>query len=352
MWKHSGKTYYFSVNICLDFPTVIRDATPTGDAPIIYFVPMCSPDNPTFHTYADTVLWEDSGRAVFLGNCVGSGCAGGSSLFAVTPTGARLRPAVALSNNREAIAVVDLHCDRLVPPKRSGSQPKGGVGEVFYYHIQTSAAGVEIVPAQKEPTPDALSRGVLNPALFGYLGKQLRMTFLGVEGYGSFDQEKFSAWNFELYSVLGHHDVMVTHLHHDAYALLSDVDRSFAWKNRNSPRTERESTTEERFHQFPYFEVSAFHKVLGVPVPVDTITAFDRHTPTFDEIRMLLDLGMDWTAGASDEGFRNAATKHKWILAVTKTEPGQIDAVMTSISITPTRSRDLSIVSTVLSSRN
>jgi hypothetical protein len=327
-WKHDKRRYHFRVSICLDFPTVIYDATNTGDDPLLHFVPMCSPDNPTFHTYADTLLWEVGGRAVFLANCVGTGAAGGSAVFAVTPAGARLKPAVSLSSNHESIAIVDVHCDRLVPPKRSGKEPKGCLGQVFLYQVQTSAAGIEIVPTDPAPAFEPVERGVLNPSVFAYLGKQLRMTFLGVEGYGAFDKQAFSQRNFELYSVLGHHDVMVTHLHHDAYTLLYDVNQTLAWKLRTGVRSERQATlSEQTLQQFPYFEVSAFHKVLGHSVPAESAGAFDLHPPTPDDLAKLLDLGMDWNA--ADEAFRNGARAKGWILDVTRLEPGAIDAVMT-----------------------
>jgi predicted amidohydrolase len=137
-WTHDGRAFYFTVNICLDFPMVIRDVTPAGNDPLIHLVPMCSPETTTFRTYADTVLWEAGGRAVFLCNCVGANAAGGSALFAVTPTGARLRPVVSLTNNNEGIACIELYCDRLVPPKRTSKEPRVAVGQVYQYDIQTS----------------------------------------------------------------------------------------------------------------------------------------------------------------------------------------------------------------------
>ena len=45
---------------------------------------------------------------------------------------------------------------------------------------------VAIVPTEDESTLEAFDQRVLNPALFGYLGKQIGMTFLGVEGRGFF----------------------------------------------------------------------------------------------------------------------------------------------------------------------
>jgi hypothetical protein len=330
-WNVDDRSFFFTINICLDFPTVIRDVTPTNDSPLVHFVPMCSPDMNTFRTYADTVLWENGGRAVFLCNCVGGIASGGSALFAVTPNGARLQPVFSLTNNTEGVAYVDLHCDRLVPPRRSGQEPVVAVGRVFSYDVQTSSAGVEIVPSlRRDEDVTPLERAVLNPGIFGYLGKQLRISFLGVEGYGSFDKEKLSSRNFELYSVLGHHDVMVTHLHHSAYALIFDVEKSFTWKTRTGQRGERRKEIDEHaLEHFPYFEVKGYHKVLGVAVPPDAITAFYKNTPSPEDIRRLLDIGTDWSSEAVEFPFRQAAVDKGWVLATTKREPGAIDAVMT-----------------------
>src|SRR4051794_22758870 len=169
----------------------------------------------------------------------------------------------------------------------------------------------------RDEEPQNIERGVLNPALFAFLGKQLRVTFLGVEGYGNFSADAFASKAFELYSVLGHHDIMVTHLHHGASALLYDVNESLAWKLRTGLRAEPPgAVSEHTLQQFPYFEVSSFHKVLGVSVPAEAAAAFFLHPPSPDERNMLLDLGMDWDAATVDSNFRDAARKKGWILDI------------------------------------
>lgn len=171
-----------------------------------------------------------------------------------------------------------------------------------------------------------VARAVLNPALFEYLGKKLRVAFLQVEGYGSFAPEKFSQRSFELYSVLGDCDIIVTHLDQAAYALFYDVNQSLAWKLAGAPG----GVPEDALQQFPYFEVTSYHKVLGVAVSASAANSFLLHPPLPEDIEKLIDLGIDWNgANSADDGFRSLARQNGWILGTKTPEPSELDAVMT-----------------------
>jgi hypothetical protein len=141
-WKTRGRKHWLAVHICLDFTYLTQDPLHNQQDPVIYVVPMCSPDNQTFRTYADTALLEDGGRAVILCNCTGERWAGASSLFAVTPAGVRLLPAYELPKNKEGFAFFELDCEHLVLPRRSTKSTRSALSRITHLRTRASGRGV------------------------------------------------------------------------------------------------------------------------------------------------------------------------------------------------------------------
>lgn len=316
-WTVDDIEYRLRVSICLDFTTIVREGASDDGHPVIHVVPMCSPEMQAFRVYADTLLWEEKGRAVVLCNCVGSGAAGQSAIYALTPTGQHLEPVHELSDHKEGIAVFELHCDSLVLPKRTPQYIRSAVGRVFTYDLLSSEAGLDIVSL-----PDtqgghlSKTRAVLNPALFEYYGKRMRVAFLSVESYGKIDETSIRAQGYECYSVLGMSDMMVTHLHADAYAMIFDIAHTLG------------QLDEDATAKFPYFEVERFHKVLGMPIMEADLHAFELTAPTAEDLTALLALGRNWSDTTVTQEQKERFRQKRWILGITDRSPGAISAVM------------------------
>jgi hypothetical protein len=278
------------------------------------------------------ILWEEGGRAAILCNCSGTFAAGYSSLFAVTPSGGRLKPAFELGHREEGMIVFELDVSRLVLPRRSTKDTKSPVGHVHVYDLKTAAAGTEIIPVNIRPQEQTITtRAILNPVLFSIYGKIMRVAFVGVEAYGNLNEESVSKQGFECYSVLGHSDMMITHLHQSAYTMIVDISESILWKLptglRMSPQAMQDNST---FAKFPYFEVTTFHKVLGVKVADKDYNAFNELVPSGEELDHIIALGRDWNDEKVNKGARDKFIERNWVLGTTTIEPGEIDAIMTN----------------------
>jgi len=326
-WDVEGGRYYVSISICMDFTLSVRDRLPDEDRPVIHLVPMCSRDMLTFRTYADTLLGEQGGRAVFLCNAVGQGAAGASSVFALTIGGARLIPAVQMSEVDEELAIVCLDCAQLHLPKRTALTTKPPIREVHRYGIRTSTSGIAIereAPVKQRPR----SRAVVNPYLFNVAGKKLGVMFVGVDEYGKVLTTNVDSRGFEAYSVLGPSDMMITHLHQDVDDMIYDISEAIPWRlptgERNQPPLDPSLAT-----RFPHFAVTGYHKVLGATITAADRAAFDEMQPTYEEMESILRLGSDWNTAGIARTLKAQFLDNRWILGETTAEPGEIDAVMT-----------------------
>lgn len=329
-WEASGQTYLIAIYICLDFTFAIRDPLDTVDNSVIYLVPMCSPENHTFRAHADAILGEKENRAVLLSNCLPPAGAGASSLFAVTPGGSRLRPAYELPPSRECFAVLELDCSHLTLPRRTTKETKSCLKTVNVYSLDTTPAGTEISPFGFPPPGRPSARAVINPALFSLYGKTMRVTFVGVNQYGTLSESAFANQGFECYSVLGHNDVMVTHLDQSASAMFIDMSSVIPWRLPTGQSMNPQMPIEDGdVKGFPFFEVTTFHKVLGKKVDATARRTFSASVPTADELSQILALGKDWYDPNVADDDRVKFRERKWLLGNTSMMPGEINAVMT-----------------------
>lgn len=330
-WVVGRKTFWLATYVCMDLTLAIRDPLPAEDDPVLYVVPMCSPDNTTFWTYADTLLWEEAGRAVLLCNSVGESAAGRSSLFAVTPRGKRLRPALELPNSgEEGIAVFSLDLAHLVLPRRSSRTPRSSVGSSHFYSIRATPMGVEIAPRDVVPQDGERARGVINPAIFEMYGKKLRITFGGAPAYGTLTGAGFAEKGFEVYSVLGHRDMVVSHLHQSAYAMIYDIWDAVPWKLPTGEMMHSQLQLSSRVvKMFPYFEVDTYHKVLGERLSDADQEAFSEVVPSRDELNHLLALSVDWSDARVPDDARVKFRERRWVLGATTRPVDDVNAIMT-----------------------
>ncbi|HEX8650589.1 MAG TPA: hypothetical protein VF708_07090 [Pyrinomonadaceae bacterium] len=327
-WEVNSKKYWIILHICFDFLLAIRESLPSDKDPVLHLTSMCSPDINTFRTYADTILWEEGGRAVILCNSGGDQFAGNSSVFAVAPGGARLKPALDIPHRQEGLLIFELDVDHLVLPKKTTPTTKSPIGKAFAYGINTELGSVAITPISSHGPDEYMTRGVINPALFSYYGKTLRITFLSVEAYGILNEAELIKKAFECYSILGHSDLMVSHLHQSAYAMITDISETIPWKL-SPDLTAQKADSSTLLARFPYFEVNSYYKVLGVTISEEDIRAFDGNPVMTDDLRKILLLGKNWNDPTVSEEFKDMCRAKKWILETTNLEPGEIDAVMT-----------------------
>jgi predicted amidohydrolase len=329
-WSANGKKHYISVHICLDFTYFMRSQLFDANVPIVRIVPMCSPDMNLLRGYADLSLTEDGERSVILCNCIGKGSVGKSSIFLVSPDGERLKAAYEYEDDSESIVYFEINCSRLIPPKKSTSHTRDALENVHHHKIYTSLDGIEIYPFVPKP-PARMSRAIINPAIFQHFNKIMRVAFIGVEAYGTLNNDDISKPGFECYSILGHGDMMITHLHQNSGAMLFDITNTIpGFKSSTggsfdgAPIGGWEDTA-----RFPFFEVTAFHKVLGVKVTEQNQHAFDRKPLDPQELRDLLVISKNWNDEIVSEKTKKEFFENGWILGQTTEEPGDIDAVMT-----------------------
>jgi hypothetical protein len=329
-WEVNGKTYCLSIRICLDL-TLAGQTNPMSAIPGLYLVPMCSPDLATLRTYADVLLRAEGGSASILCNAVGKFSTGQSCVMSVTAAGERLRPALELDSAKEQVSVFEIDCDRLVMPKKSQINTKPPLGKRFHYDIDQSGAsgsGIRLIPVDFSQVEKARLIGVINPAIFDHYGKKMRISFLSVQEYASLI-EKAKGVSFEILAVLGHHDIMITHLHEARYDMFYDVNQIVSW--RPVTALEFDYSTSRRKGEFarqpfPYFRVDTYHKVLGVPVGESLASAVD--IPDEEELREIFLLGENWEDETVSDATRDKFLARRWILGKTSRRPGVISGVM------------------------
>jgi hypothetical protein len=321
-WGSGRNRYSVAIFLCLDFTLWPVHQLPTG-LPGVVLVPMCSPDLDTFRTYADTMLWEDAGRAVVLCNCTGSAFAGSSALFAVTPGGQRLKPALQLSPSREGVAVVNLDCSCLNIPRRTTQTARSPVEGVTVYDLGRGEGKWMLTCADFTwETARQRKRAVVNPYLFQLYDRRLGMTLVSVHAYASLPEAQIRAQEFECYSVLGPHDILITQLYQDPSDMVLAVSHAFPVRNGIN-------TSEHAPDLMPYFEVSHFYKVLGIRVSEDDHAVLVEPPPTDEDLSKLLALARDWNAEGVSKDDRSRLLSRRWILGPSERKPGEIDAVMT-----------------------
>ncbi|MFN0139622.1 MAG: hypothetical protein ACKVQW_06005 [Pyrinomonadaceae bacterium] len=329
-WSVGGKKHYISIHICLDFAYVMRSQLFDTNAPVIRIVPMCSPDMDLLKGYADLTLTEDGERSVVLCNCIGKGSIGKSGIFLVSPSGEKLKASYEYEDDLEGLVCFEVDCSRLIQPKRSTAHTRDALENIHQHKIFTTPDGIEIhpfIPRQSAKT----SKAIINPAIFQHLDKTMRIAFIGVEAYGTFNKEEISKPGFECYSVLGHSDVMITHLHQKAGAMLFDITHTIpGFQSGTTVGFDPGGTNfTAETSRFPFFEVTVFHKVLGQKLTKESRHAFDGKSLTAEELNNLLAISKNWEIDSVTQKMKEEFLQEGWILGKTNEEPGDIDAVIT-----------------------
>lgn len=326
-WKAGESSYSLTVFLCLDLVLASRALEKLPNAhPGVIIAPMDSPDVDTFRAHADSLLRSELGMAVLLANCVGEGACGRSAVYAVTADGTSLRPAVELSTAGEAAAVCEIRCNHLAPPRKTIPGQVEGLGKRYVYTIKVAGGAVSLGPS--DDANHERKRAVLNPALFDMSGKKMRLAFLAVDEFPRV-ADNVRGCNFEVLAILGQHDIAVTHLHDTDYGLIVDVTQRIPIRHAGGSGSDHGSIL---YEDFPYFQVEVYYKVLGVPVSTEERNVFahlERPFPTSDQLVRIMALGDDWDAPNVSPEERESFLKHRWILATTSFQPGEIDAIMT-----------------------
>ena len=234
-------------------------------------------------------------------------------------------------------AVVDMKASLSKLELRIGTNDQQGVfSEMKRLRDLLQPAADSVIPtssgAEGEKKTASL-RAVLNPAIFEYLGKKMRIAFLHASDYASL-AKRLEGIGFEALAVLGKHDLIFTDVNENLYDMIYDITQVVSVSTDSgdiiSPPG-RASGPEK----FPYFRVDSYFKVLGVPVGPREQSIFDNSehpAPTESDLAQISALCTDWHDVAVDEGTRMRFLSRRWILAYTGERTGEISAVM-SISM-------------------
>jgi hypothetical protein len=322
-WEANGRSYWMAVYIGVEFLLAPLDKMKGAG---IFIVPMSSSDTNVFQVYADTLLRNESGTATVLCNSVGEGSGGRSSVTAVVPGVGLLKPAIVLPEETESVAVFEIDCSRLVPPRKATPGMSPPLGKRYIYALHSKPEGFDFTPLLKaEAGEKGPTRGVINPAIFDLLGKKMRMAFLATDRYMEV-AEKIKDQNFEVLAVLGHHDLLITHLHENRYDMIYDIMQTVPMKSTSD--MDRGLNREN----FPYFRVDVYFKVLGVKIHQEDRVVFDgpdKQIPSFEQLTEILRLSRDWEDSEVPDEARRTFIEKRWILDRTATQPGAVSAVMT-----------------------
>lgn len=331
-WRADGKSYWLSVRICFDLLMAPREQEFDEPAPGVVFVPLSSPDIITFRAYADILLRARYGRAVVLCNALGHNAVGGSSVIAMSRGATILDPAVVLSSHQESVAVVEVDCANLSPPRKTPVPVRAAIGSCTYFHINNEHAQAPLVQARPENPPTA-SRAVLNPWLFEISGKKMRLAFLRIYDLPAIEARSRNQ-SFEVLAVLGQHDILVSHVEQARERMYYDLETAFGTLLHESPTSLRHGTDGHLGATglaYPFFGVDTFYKVLGEPVLALDRAVFDhpdQQPPRRTELEQLLALGRDWDDPNVPESARQRFVESRWILGKTSKVPGQVDAIL------------------------
>lgn len=230
----------------------------------------------------------------------------------------------------ESFCFFELDCDNLVLPKRSSRTTKSPLSRIHVYNLEPVGDSYQISHAGiRERTEESKVVGVINPYIFKEYAKRMLVTFINVAKYGALSEKTVEQQGFECYSVLGHNDMMVTHLHQDPSDLFFGIREMMGWNPSFLDGTEIGSAEDGDSAKYAYFEVFTYHKVLGIKVGPAHRTAFRDGTPTSEQLSSILALGKNWNDVNVLDDERDFLLNKKWILGSTTKEPGNIDAVMT-----------------------
>jgi hypothetical protein len=329
-WEVDGKRYWVSIHICLDFLFSLDEHYPPKDEPVLMLVTMCSPDIMTFNNFADTHFIHPGGRAVILSNCVGGQFAGRSAIFAETPSGTKFFPAFYIRDKQEAIAFVEIDCDRYKLPKKSTTDTKSCIGQIFQYRVNKLQNAYVLTEAKQEKNAETI-RAVVNPNLFEVFGKKIRLSFLGIGQYGKMDEEKLQNSGIEIYSLLGNNDLLVTQLNSSINSLINEINQLLPSWHTHTGITKQNDVYD--LSSFPYFEVSKYYKVLGMVVDDEANKAFNSSIPNEEELLDLLSLSGNWESQSVNEERKKQFLEKRWVLGKTDKVPGEINVIM-SIRLT------------------
>ncbi len=187
----------------------------------VFIVSMCSPDVHSFRNWADEALRIENGTATVLCNCIGGEAAGQSGVIAVVPGGKSFKPAFELPDSEEAVAVFEINCKHLAPPKKTSLNFKSSLGKRHFYSLLPTSGRIEFSRLTVSDN-EVITRAVINPAIFEHLGKKMKMAFLSVENFWEV-VNKLKDQDYEVLAILGQHDLLITHLHAERYDMIYDI---------------------------------------------------------------------------------------------------------------------------------
>ena len=189
----------------------------------------------------------------------------------------------------------------------------------------------EFIRSSDEPTM-VVTKGIINPAMFEYFGKRMRMAFLTVDNLAEI-AEKVKGQDFEVLATLGPHDLVITHLHENRYDMIYDIKQVLNWRSSlGQSINPSKEVTDDIYNNFPFFRVDFYFKFLGVPIDPSHFSVFNRpqsQVPTVEERIQIMRLGMDWNDEDIPKETRDKFLEKKWILSVTSTRPEEINYIMT-----------------------
>jgi hypothetical protein len=169
-------------------------------------------------------------------------------------------------------------------------------------------------------------KGVINPAIFAFLGKKMRMAFLSTNNSAEVG-EKLEGADFEALTTFGPHDLIITHVNESRYEMMFDIRSKIpSGINFESERTE------DAYNDFPLFDIDEYLKVLGVPIERADLAVFSDPNipiPSVEELTKVMMLGADWDDVDVSKEERNRFLSRKWILSVTAKQPGNSTHIIT-----------------------
>lgn len=326
-WSVGERSYWLSIYICLDFELAPQEIKKGGGVAI---VTMSSPEIIPFRGWADSLLRLEGGTATILCNCVGEGARGESGVIAVSPDAGSFKSAFELSNSEEGVGLFELDLHNLSQPKPTVPSIRPPLGKRYIFALQFAPEGVELIPLRSEEQ-QVVKRGIINPAIFDLLGKNMRLAFLSVPDYAEV-AEKVRTQDFEVLAILGQHDLLITHLSAYRYDMIYDIRQILHWKKNSEVEAKsNEDHANKEPDELPFFKVEHYFKVLGFPISKEDHSVFDNQNsvvPTVEEITQIMRLGSNWDEDVPDEA-RDKFLQNKWILGNTEKLPGNINAIMT-----------------------
>lgn len=320
-WEANGQTYWLAVYSSLDFGLALNE---TKDGGGVFVVPMLSPDMNTFRVWADVALRLEGGTASVLTNCIGSTAAGNSCVVAAVPGNKPLQPALELPSSEEAVAVFELDCDRLTSPAKVIPVLNPPLRKRYQYDLRSMAYGTGLVSSDLPQRELGVTKGVINPAIFDLLGKRMRIAFLSANGASV--AEKVKDQDFEVLTIFGQHDLMITHVSENRHEMIYDINQVIDWKTEMGRDLNNDRTMSDRLYEhFPFFRVDSYLKVLGMPVSAaDKLVCAtpEEPIPTLDELSQLMRLGSNWNDSDVLDRERERFLRARWILGTCNPYPG------------------------------